>query len=63
MRKRECYFYSEFCDMGALIPCCDLCGDLGVCPCVEEECDKFLDKADAHKIVMKYINGKLVEKK
>jgi len=56
MKKEKCYFYSEFHDMGASIPCCSLHDGLGVCPC--EDCDKFLSRADAFDIVLNHIKGK-----
>jgi len=55
MKKEKCYFYSEFHDMGASIPCCNLHDGLGVCPC--EDCDKFLSRADAFDIILNHING------
>jgi len=55
MKAEKCYFYSEYHDMGASIPCCSLHDGLGVCPC--EDCDKFLSRADAFDIVLKHIKG------
>ena len=53
MKKRDCYFYSEYADMGAHIPCCDNHKGLGNCPC--EECTDFLSKNDADKAVREYV--------
>ena len=56
MKKRDCYFYSEYADMGAHIPCCGNNEGLGNCPC--EECTDFLSKNDADKVVREYVKNK-----
>ena len=47
--KEDCFYYREEKQMGATIPCCSKHSGLGNCPC--ENCDKYLSKADAYRIV------------
>lgn len=50
MKKTDCYFYFEHCDMGANISCCsNHFFNLGYCPC--EECNNYLSKANADKAI------------
>lgn len=52
--KEDCYFYYNVKDMGANISCCNLHKGLGNCPC--ENCDKFLSKSDAFKVILDCVN-------
>lgn len=55
--KRDCYFYHEDFDMGATIPYCTYDNKgFGHCSC--KDCDHFLDKAEANKIVRADIEEK-----
>lgn len=57
MKKTNCYFYFEFHDMGAHIPCCTFEEyPLGKCPC--DECTNYLPKKEASKIVREYLKNK-----
>jgi len=58
MLKENCYFYTEYQDMGARIPCCTRYTQLGKCPC--DNCDHFLDNVDVRKIIKKYLDGELI---
>ena len=55
MLKENCHFYTEYLDMGGRIPCCTRYTQLGKCPC--DNCNHFLDKVDAQKIIKKYSDG------
>ena len=58
MLKENCHFYTEYPDMGGRIPCCTRYTQLGKCPC--DNCNRFLDKVDAQKIIKKYSDGELI---
>lgn len=49
--RSDCYFHSEWHDMGATIQQCTL-AQMGACPC--KGCEKFLDRDEARGVVMKY---------
>lgn len=49
--RHDCYWYTEWHDMGATIPQCSI-APMGSCPC--RGCDGFLNKDEAHDVVMKY---------
>lgn len=53
--RYDCYFYTEWHDMGATVPQCTL-APMGACPC--QRCKNFLDKDEAHGVVMKYYHEK-----
>lgn len=53
--RTDCYFYHEEHDMGARIPFCSYHnGSFGYCPC--KDCDKFLSKSEASKVVWEYVS-------
>lgn len=52
--REDCYFYHAEPSMGGCIPCCSLHTGLGNCPCTN--CNKFLSKSDAFKIILNYVN-------
>lgn len=54
-RRRDCYWYGEWQDMGATVPQCSL-AKMGECPC--KGCENFLDKDEAHGVVMRYFVDK-----
>ena len=54
--RTNCYFYNQDYDMGAIISTCGADPDnfvWGKCECFQ--CKNFLSKADANKIVRKYL--------
>lgn len=49
--RQNCYWYTEWHDMGATVPQCSL-EEMGKCPC--KNCDNYLDASEARGVVMKY---------
>lgn len=55
--RTDCYFYHEEHDMGARIPFCSYHNkEFGHCPC--KDCDKFLSKSEADKIINEYVSAR-----
>ena len=52
-KRKDCFYYWEEQDMGAMIPCCTLRSALGDCPC-SPTCKDYISGNDAHKIVRMY---------
>ena len=61
MHKDDCYYYLEYYDMGAHIPCCRKHVGLGNCPC--DNCDGYLNKTDARVFVYhkRMTNGDVIK--
>lgn len=56
--KEDCYYHSEFHDMGATIHCCSLNKGIGNCPC--ENCLQYLSKEAARSIINLWSEGFLI---
>lgn len=52
MKRTDCFYYFEYQDMGAHIPCCNNHYGIGKCPC--ENCNDYISKTDAIKIVREH---------
>lgn len=52
MYRNDCYWYSEWHDMGATVPQCGK-APMGVCPCIDG-CMEFISRDDVRKMVAEY---------
>lgn len=55
--KEDCFFYYEAQDMSASVPNCSKKGKMfGDCPCFNSDCDSYISKKDAYKLVVNEVN-------